>query len=114
MKKPRSIDRIIDDLIDDYQRRLAEIPTWTKEKRELVQELEDSLKKAEFGYYHGNPADCGGPTGFGNDTVIVVPPNKRGYLQYYRGQNVRLVCVEPGRSLQKDLQSRTNHQTPYA
>jgi len=104
MKKSRSIEsiiydyrRAIDDLIDDYQRRLAKIPTWTNEKRQLVQELEKSLKKAEFGYYHGNPADCGGPTGLGNDTVLVVPPNKRGYLQYYRGQTVRLVCVEPGR-----------------
>lgn len=104
MKKSRSIEsiiydyhRAIDDLIDDYQRRLAKIPTWTNEKRQLVQELEESLKKAEFGYYHGNPADCGGPTGLGNDSVLVVPPNKRGYLQYYRGQTVRLVCVGPGR-----------------
>jgi len=56
MKKSRAIESIIydyrhavDDLIDDYQRRLAKIPTWTNEKRQLVQELEDSLKKAEFG-----------------------------------------------------------------
>ena len=104
MKKSRSIEsiiydyqRAIDDLIDDYQRRLAKIPTWTNEKRQLVRELDDSLKKAEFGYYHGNPADCGGPTGLGNDTVLVVPPKKRGYLQYCRGQTVRLVCVGPGR-----------------
>ena len=104
MKKLRSIDTIlhdyhlaVDDLIDDYQRRLAEIPTWTDEKRQLVKELEESLQNAGFGYYHGNPADCGGPTGLGNDTVFVVPPKKRGYFQYYRGQTVRLVCVEPGR-----------------
>ena len=104
MKKSRSIEsiiydyqRAIDDLIDDYQRRLAKIPTWTNEKRQLVRDLDDSLKKAEFGCYHGNPADCGGPTGLGNDTVLVVPPKKRGYLQYYRGQTVRLVCVGPGR-----------------
>ena len=103
MKKLQSIDTIIhdyhlavDDLIDDYQRRLAEIPTWTDEKRQLVKDLEESLQKAGFGY-HGNPADCGGPTGLGNDTVLVVPPKKRGYFQYYRGQTVRLVCVEPGR-----------------
>ena len=68
MKKSRSIEsiiydyhRAIDDLIDDYQRRLAKTPTWTNEKRQLVRDLDDSLKKAEFGYYHVNPADCGGP-----------------------------------------------------
>jgi hypothetical protein len=104
MKRPRSIDSIIydynhavDGLIDDYQRRLAKIPTFTSEKRQLVEELEECLQKAGFGYYHGNPADCGGPTGLGNDTVLVVPPTKRGYFQYYRGQTVRLVCVQPGR-----------------
>ena len=103
-KKATPIERIIydyqrsiDDLIDDYQRRLAEIPNWTKEKRQLVQELEESLKKAGFGYYHGNPVDCGGPTGLGNDKVIAVPLNKRGYLKYYRGQNIRLVCIGSGR-----------------
>jgi hypothetical protein len=87
----------VDCLIDDYQRRLVSIPNWTKAKKRLVQELDDALKKEGFGYYHGNPADCGGPTGLGNDTVVVVPPNKRGKLQSYRGQTVRLVCVESGR-----------------
>jgi hypothetical protein len=93
MRKPYPIDAVI----DDYQQKLSAIPTWTKRKRELVQELRKALDKARFGSHCARVADCFGLSGLGNDVVRNIPPNKRGGLQSWRGQTVRIVCIEPGR-----------------
>ncbi len=93
MKKPRQID----DIIDDYQRRLAAMPTWTKDKRELVQELRGVLAAAGFQEFTAHRARCFHLTGLGNDTVRSIPENRRGALSHWRGQTVRIICVEPGR-----------------
>jgi hypothetical protein len=93
MKKPRAID----DIIDDYQRRLAAMPTWTKEKRELVQELRSELASAGFHEFTAHRARCFHLTGLGNDTVRSIPENRRGALSHWRGKTVRIICIEPGR-----------------
>ena len=93
MRKPYPID----DVIDDYQWKLEAIPTWTKEKRELMAALRKALREARFGYYYANNASCFSLTGLGKATVQTIPPNKRGRLRWWRGQTVRIVCIEPGR-----------------
>ncbi len=93
MRKPHPID----DVIDDYQQKLSKIPTWTKKKRELAQELRTALDKAGFVYYCTRLAHCFDLSGLGNDVVRHIPSNKRGGLQPWRGQTVRIVCIEPGR-----------------
>ena len=93
MKHVQSLDRVI----DDYQRRLSEIPTWTKEKRQLVQDLDDDLSAGGYEWFRTNRDGCFGLTGLGNDTVQEISPTRRGYLSSYRGQIVRIVCVGPGR-----------------
>ena len=93
MKSPRPID----DIIDDYQRRLAALPTWTKEKRQLVEELRTVLAEAGFGEFTAHRARCFHLTGLGNDTVRAISDNRRGALSDWRGQTVRIICVEPGR-----------------
>ena len=93
MKHVQSLDRVI----DNYQRRLAEMPTWTKEKRQLVQDLEDHLSAGGYDWIRTNRDGCFGLTGLGNDKVQKISSTKRGYLSSYRGQIVRIVCVGPGR-----------------
>jgi hypothetical protein len=86
-----------DDLIDDYQKRLDQIPAWTGEKRKLIEELCDKLSIAGFGFFYNNPSRCFELTGLGNSTIRAIPPKQRGNLRYWRGQVVRIVCIGSGR-----------------
>ena len=93
IKKPHPID----DIIVDYQRRLAALPTWTKEKRQLVEELRMVLAEAGFGEFTAHRARCFHLTGLGKDTVRAIPEHRRGALSDWRGKTVRIICVGPGR-----------------
>ena len=86
-----------DDLIDDYQKRLDQIPTWIREKRKLIDELSDKLSIAGFHFFDNNPSRCFELTGLGNSTVRAIPLKQRGNLRYWWGQVVRIVCIGPGR-----------------
>jgi hypothetical protein len=110
MIKPRPID----DVIDSYQRRMAAMPTWTKKKRELAQELRKALDNAGFGRHCTRPASCFNLSGLGNDVIRSIPPKKRGGLQQWRGQTVRIVCIEPGRYYRGYAVGPTTKKPPKA
>lgn len=96
-KKPTKAPYPVDKVIDDYQRRLASIPTWTEAKRNLVYELWSALAEARFGFFHTNVANCFRLSGLGNDVIKTIPANKRGHLRCWRGKTVRIICIGPGR-----------------
>jgi len=89
--------KTIDEIIDDYKWRLDQIPTWTREKHQVMEEFVDQLHKAGYGYFHASPNNCFNLTGLGNSTVQTIPKNKRGNLKYWRGETIRIVCVGSGR-----------------
>jgi hypothetical protein len=91
------IYKTTDDLIDDYHKRLEQIPWWNNEKRQLITDLSDKLSNAGFRFFDNNPSRCFELTGLGNSTVQAIPAKQRGNLKYWRGQVVRIVCIGPGR-----------------
>lgn len=90
-------DADIDAIIDDFQKRLSEIPTWTKAKRQIVGALRDALAEAGYVNFETSSSNCFSLTGLGNDTVQTIPPKKRGVLGRWQGQTIRIVCIGSGR-----------------
>ena len=71
------------------------IPTWTKVKRGLFNELDTLLENAKYIYFRGHSKDyyisCVGTSG-----LYQIPLNRRGHLSVFRGKRIRLVCVHTG------------------
>jgi hypothetical protein len=85
-----------DDLIGGKLARIQELDRWTGEKHRLVLELNELLPR--YGYvafwahahrYHLHRV--------GQSCRYQVPPRRRGKLEPFRGQTVRIACVASGK-----------------
>ncbi len=86
-----------DDYQDDIGKILKEvisIPTWTKMKKQLMDEALLLMAKkyisfeASYGYYFMSSV--------GDSYLYNVPMNKTGHLKKFRGQKIRIVCALSG------------------
>lgn len=93
-------ENIIEDLCTDeagqLMKSMHEIPTWTKDKRTMFNQLIELLEKNEHIFFRGHP-DKYHLSVIGSSCFYNVPLNRRGHLSVYRGKLVRLVCVASGR-----------------
>ena len=74
---------------------LQSIPTFTKVKRSVLERLMVQLNQSGYKIFNGKANRYGfGP--IGASYLYLVPDDKRGHLEPYRGKLVRLVCVGSG------------------
>ena len=66
--------------------------TWTKEKREALEEIEQYLRGRGYKSFRGHYSRYLFQR-IGDSALYKVPDNKRGYLEPYRGRWVRLICI---------------------
>ena len=91
-------DVIEDPCIDEaglIMKAMLTIPTWTKVKRGLFNELEAILKRKKYINFVGHTVNyhisC-----VGDSCLYQIPLNRRGHLSVFRGKLIRLVCVRSG------------------
>jgi hypothetical protein len=93
-------ENLIEDLCTDeagqLMKSMHEIPTWTKDKRNIFKRLIELLEKNEHIFFRGHP-DKYHLSVIGSSCFYNIPLNRRGHLSVYRGKLVRLVCVASGR-----------------
>ena len=75
---------------------LHQIPTWTKAKRAIYDELVTLLESQKHIYFRGH-VDKYHLSVIGTSCFFNVPDNRRGHLSIYRGKTIRLVCLGSGR-----------------
>ena len=80
----------------EIMKALLAIPTWTKPKRSLFNELDALLERKKYIYFRGHSqlyhVSC-----VGTSCLYQIPLNRRGHLSVFRGKLIRLVCVGTGR-----------------
>lgn len=74
---------------------LHQIPTWTKAKRAIYDELVALLESQEHIYFRGH-IDKYHLSVIGSSCFYNIPENRRGHLSIYRGKTIRLVCLGSG------------------
>ena len=87
----------IDAQIDQQLAEFHELETWTTEKHFLRDRLEEFLMENGYDWHHGKTASFYDLVGIGNDRIELIPPKRRGHLQPYRDQVVRIICIGGGR-----------------
>ena len=75
---------------------LADIPTWTKEKYQLQDELLSLIDELEYFQFAVDARDAWF-TRFGEHGNIDVPISQRGSLKDMRGKKIHLICLGSGR-----------------
>jgi len=75
---------------------MHKIPTWTKAKRAIYDELVTLLESQKHIYFRGH-VDKYHLSVIGTSCFFNVPDNRRGHLSIYRGKIIRLVCLGSGR-----------------
>ena len=76
-------------LISDFEK----YPRWTLEKRAAKDKFINALKNANYENFIGHRRDYH-LSGIGSSYLYKVPTNKRGNLKIYRGELIRIVCVD--------------------
>ncbi len=74
---------------------MHKIPTWTKAKRAIYDQLIALLESQEHIYFRGH-VDKYHLSVIGSSCFYNVPDKRRGHLSVYRGKLIRLVCVSTG------------------
>ena len=87
----------LDDHVDRLLAEFHELETWTAEKHFLRDRLEEFLMTNGYDWHHGKTAPFYDLIGIGNDRIEHIPPKRRGHLQPYRDQTVRIICIGGGR-----------------
>jgi hypothetical protein len=59
--------------------------------------LEEFLMASGYAWHQGKTAPFYELTGIGNDRIEHIPKKRRGHLQPYRAQVVRIICIGGGR-----------------
>ena len=75
---------------------MQKIPTWTKAKRSLHNELTILLTKTKHICFVGH-VDKYNLSIVGESCLYKIPTNRRGHLSMFRGKLIRLVCIKSGR-----------------
>jgi hypothetical protein len=75
---------------------MQKIPTWTKAKRSLHNELTILLTKNKHICFVGH-VDKYHLSIVGESCLYQVPSNRRGHLSIFRGKLISLVCIGSGR-----------------
>lgn len=91
-------DKIEDSCSDNAGRLMTsmhKIPTWTKAKRAIYEELVALLESQKHIYFRGH-FDKYHLSVIGSSCFYNVPDNRRGHLSIYRGKTIRLVCLGTG------------------
>lgn len=92
-------DKIIDPRSDDVGfllKQILAIPTYTKEKKKLHDDLINALQKKGYITFVGHPSKYHLSL-IGDSCLYKIPINRRGHLKIFRGETVRVVCVRSGR-----------------
>ena len=93
IKKLHDLDARVDQLLAEFH----ELETWTTEKHFLRDRLEEFLRENGYDRHHVKTAPFYELTGIGNDRIEHIQSKRRGHLQPYRDQIVRIICIGSGR-----------------
>jgi hypothetical protein len=81
---------------------IRQMPTWTKVKQGLFDDLVELLKKKKYIQFEGDFREYH-LTRVGESCLFNVPINRRGHLSIFRGKTIRLVCVSSGKYAARSL-----------
>lgn len=93
-----SSDKIEDSCADaagQLMNAMHKIPTWTKAKRTIYNELVELLESQKHIYFRGH-LDKYHLSVIGTSCFYNVPDKRRGHLSIYRGKTIRLICLGTG------------------
>lgn len=85
----------LNDSIGRLIRNLNNRTTWTKRCADIQKQLIDELKKEKYISFRGHPSRYH-LFRIGDSCVFEVPKNRQGHLKKFRGEKVRIVCVDSG------------------
>lgn len=86
----------VNDLVGAKLRRFNRILPWTGEKLRLRDELDALCERHGYIGFMGDPRNYVAHL-VGQSYLYDVPPNKRGWLERFRGQRVRVICLHSGK-----------------
>ncbi len=92
-------DKIDDPKTDDIGlllNQILEIPTYTKTKKELHKNLIETLEKRGYVTFPGHTSRYH-LSRIGESCLYNVSANRKGYLEKFRGKQIRMICVHSGR-----------------
>ena len=90
------IDDLCIDKAGELMNAMHQIPSWTKAKQAIYDELVALLEKQKYIYFRGH-FDKYHLSVIGSSCFYNVPDNRRGHLSIFRGKTIRLVCLGSGR-----------------
>lgn len=113
---------MIDDstmLEDDFPDEVLEIlkslnshSTWTKEKRQLADELIRLLTSKNYVYFHVTNPHRYRVSTVGASYLYDVPLYKQGHLAKFRGQRVRIICTHSGSNFWRGFMANAVSASP--
>ena len=83
----------VGDPIDEILREISISISWTKRKRELFTQLNQSLIKEQYILFHSDFRTYDLQTK-GSSAIYSVPDDQRGTLKEYAGKKVRIICLD--------------------
>lgn len=92
LKIESKLEDNVDDLVRDTLNKIANIRFWNNEKKKHYEMLLKQLKKEKYDIFQGDFRDYHINRKTEN-CLYDVPLDQRGFLQKYRGQRVRLICI---------------------
>jgi hypothetical protein len=87
----------IDDELGVLLNKIQSIPTWTKEKYLIAEDITKQTKKRKYSVGMGARSHYHLYGGTGSSLIYQVPSMKRGYLAQYRGKLVRIFSLGSSR-----------------
>jgi len=92
MMKLEQIDRRLDELLAA----LFSFPRWTKEKKAAQAEWISFMNKHGYKRFPSHYRKCFGLRGVGDQMVLDLPPNRKGFLSAFKGQRTQIFCISSG------------------
>ncbi len=87
----------LDDELDGLISKMLSMSSWTRQKFDVLDSIKDRISKARYKYFYGRPHYYFGIKQVGQETVMRVPPGRRGFLKRFRNKTIRLICIGSGR-----------------
>ena len=88
-----------DDYLDQIgiiARHLSKRNHWGAREQKLKDELIKKLEEQKYSFFVGDPYRYG-ISQIGASALVTIPETQRGHLKPFRGERIRIVCVNTGR-----------------